>query len=138
MATQPLTNAALPGVLPPSLPLHQPAAPATPASAKALESGQRVEPLRESNSVSGTEKSGDPASSPGRAELEEALKKVQKAVEPVAQHLLFSIDEDTGKTIVKVVDSSTKETIRQIPSEELLSIAKALDKLQGLLIKQEV
>lgn len=70
-------------------------------------------------------------------ELERALQEVRKVVEPVARNLQFSIDSDTGRTLVKVVDSTTKEVIRQIPSEEILSIAKALDKLQGLLIKQE-
>lgn len=56
----------------------------------------------------------------------------------MARNLLFSIDDDSGRTIVKVVDNATKEVIRQIPSEEILSIAKALDRLKGLLIKQEV
>lgn len=72
-----------------------------------------------------------------REELDRALDAVRKAVEPVARNLLFSVDDDSGRTIVKVVDSATKEVIRQIPSEEILSIAKALDKLKGLLIKQE-
>ena len=39
--------------------------------------------------------------------------------------------------IVKVMDNATKEVIRQIPSVEMLAIAKALDKIQGLLIKQK-
>lgn len=77
-------------------------------------------------------------SSARREELDRALDAVRKAVEPVARNLLFSVDEDSGRTIVKVVDSATKEVIRQIPSEEILSIAKALDRLKGLLIKQEV
>lgn len=55
----------------------------------------------------------------------------------MARDLLFSIDNDTGKTVVKVVDSVTDKVIRQIPSEELIAIAKALDKFQGLLLKQE-
>lgn len=70
-------------------------------------------------------------------QVQQALDEVRKAITPVAQDLLFSIDEDTGKTIVRVVDASTDEVIRQIPSEEIISIAKALDKLQGLLIQQK-
>lgn len=70
-------------------------------------------------------------------DVQQAMEEVRKAITPVAQDLLFSIDEDTGKTIVKVVDASTDEVIRQIPSEEIISIAKALDKLQGLLVKQQ-
>ncbi|ANQ85868.1 flagellar protein FlaG [Azoarcus olearius] len=70
-------------------------------------------------------------------QVQQAMDEVRKAITPVAQDLLFSIDEDTGKTIVKVVDASTDEVIRQIPSEEIISIAKAIDKLQGLLVQQK-
>ena len=62
---------------------------------------------------------------------------VRKAIEPVAQNLLFSIDDDTGRTIVKVVDAQTDEVIRQMPSEEVLAISKAIDKLKGVLIQQK-
>lgn len=75
---------------------------------------------------------------PSAAELASAVEEVQAAIAPVAQNLQFSIDQDINRTIVKVVDSSTDEVIRQIPSEEIVAIAKAMDKLQGLLIKQEV
>lgn len=82
--------------------------------------------------------SPDAAAQPTALEqVQQAMEDVRKAITPVAQDLLFSIDEDTGKTIVKVVDASTDEVIRQIPSEEIISIAKALDKLQGLLVQQK-
>lgn len=76
--------------------------------------------------------------SPSPADLQQALKEVQKAINGVANDLRFSIDEDTGRTLIKIVDRETDEVIKQIPSEELLRIAKALDKFQGLLVKQEV
>ena len=66
-----------------------------------------------------------------RRALEEANRKVQS----LGGSLEFSIDEQTGKTLVRIIDTSTNELIRQIPSEEMLVIAKSLDKLQGLLIK---
>ena len=69
--------------------------------------------------------------------MEQAVEAVQKAVEPVAQNLQFSIDKETGKTIVSVVDSVTKEVIRQIPGEEIVAIAKAIDRMQGLLVRQK-
>lgn len=72
-----------------------------------------------------------------REELERALENVRRVVEPVAHNLQFIVDEDTGRTVVKVLDSATDQVIRQIPSEEILSIAKALDKLSGLLIEQK-
>ena len=72
-----------------------------------------------------------------KQQLEVAVKAVQEFTRPMAGNLEFSLDEETGKTIVKVVDSTTKELIRQIPSEEMLDIARALDRLQGLLVRQK-
>lgn len=77
------------------------------------------------------------AAEPDRATLLQAVEEVQKAIAPVAQNLLFSIDNDSGRTIVKIVDSQTDEVIRQMPSEEVLAISKAINKLQGLLISQQ-
>lgn len=74
---------------------------------------------------------------PSAGELQKALEEVAKAVAPMAQSLQFSLDKDSGKTVVKVMDTDTNEVIRQIPSEEVLAISKAVDKLKGLLIKQE-
>ena len=73
-----------------------------------------------------------------QADVRQALDEVREALSPVAQNLQFSIDDDTGRTVIKIIDSSTDEVIKQIPSEEILAIAKAIDKLQGLLIRQEV
>jgi flagellar protein FlaG len=50
---------------------------------------------------------------------------------PSAQSLQFSIDEDSKDIVVKVIDQSTKEVVRQIPTEEALEIAKSLDKMRG-------
>jgi flagellar protein FlaG len=72
-----------------------------------------------------------------RQEIESATKAVREFVQPITNNLEFSIDDDTGKTVVKVMDTSTKEVIRQIPSEEILEIARALDRLQGILLRQK-
>ncbi|HNP26093.1 MAG TPA: flagellar protein FlaG [Nitrosomonas sp.] len=69
--------------------------------------------------------------------IEQAVEKIQETVNNIAQNLRFSIDEDTGKTVVKVMDAQTQEVIRQFPSEEAISIARTLDKIQGLLLDDE-
>lgn len=69
--------------------------------------------------------------------IEQAVEKIQETVNNMAQNLRFSIDEDTGKTVVKVMDAQTQEVIRQIPTQEAISIARTLDKLQGLLLNDE-
>ncbi|MBF0308514.1 MAG: flagellar protein FlaG [Magnetococcales bacterium] len=47
--------------------------------------------------------------------------------------LNFQVDEQTKKLVVKVVDADTKETVRQIPSEEMLEVAKRIKDLEGIL-----
>lgn len=70
-------------------------------------------------------------------QLSEAIALVQDFTQSLAKELTFDIDDDSGRTVVKVIDTSTNEVLRQIPSEEMLGIAKALDQIQGLLIKQK-
>jgi flagellar protein FlaG len=81
-------------------------------------------------------KQSDPVEA-NRQQVEDAAKAVNEFIKPLNNSLQFNIDDDTGKTVVKVIDTATKEVIRQFPSEEMLSIAKAIDKMQGLLIHQK-
>lgn len=69
--------------------------------------------------------------------VQAAVDKVQKFVNPVAASVQFTVDREFDTMVVQVVDRDTKEVIRQIPSEEMLELARALDKLQGLLVKQQ-
>ncbi len=70
-----------------------------------------------------------------------AVEEVKKAVATTASNLQFSIDDDTGKTVVKIVDEASQQVIRQIPSKEMLELAKALGEgcgsKSGLLLKNE-
>ena len=70
-------------------------------------------------------------------QIRQAVEKIQGAVDNVAHDLHFSIDKDTGKTIIKVTDTHTKEVIRQMPTEEAINIARTLDKVQGLLFNDK-
>lgn len=75
---------------------------------------------------------------PSSEQVDQAVQKVNKAVKSLSNSgLEFSVDKDTGIQLVKVVDIKTRDVIRQIPTEEVLAIAKTLDKLQGLIINQK-
>jgi flagellar protein FlaG len=74
---------------------------------------------------------------PSRQDLNKAVKAVNDFVSTVNSSLKFSVDDDTGQTVVKVIDDATKEVIKQFPSEQMLEIAKALDSLKGLLVQQK-
>lgn len=73
---------------------------------------------------------------PSEDQLTQSLKSINDLLQSRSPDLEFSVDKDSDRTIVKVVDKKTLEVIRQMPSEEALQIAKALDRLQSMLIRQ--
>lgn len=127
----------------PSLSASLAAAPtAKPAAAPPVARPTRSNELSETNtpaaSVVDLARMSDPAlQSPSRQQIDQAMEQMREALPPVARNLQFSLDEETGRSVVRVVDSTTNEVIRQFPSEELLAIAKALDKFTGLMLKQK-
>jgi flagellar protein FlaG len=78
-----------------------------------------------------------PAEAADPARIRQAAETLNRQLEASAQNLRFSLDESTGKLIVRVVDTATGDVIRQVPSEELLAINRSLDRLQGLLLDQQ-
>jgi flagellar protein FlaG len=79
----------------------------------------------------------DRGAAPARNAVEQAVGKLNENTQFSAQGLRFSIDEESGKTVVKIVDSATQEVLRQIPSEDALALAHSIDKMQGLLLREK-
>lgn len=77
------------------------------------------------------------AQQPGLEQVREAVGRINETVRSLVGQLEFSIDTDTQRTVVKVVDIRTKQVLRQFPSEEVLQIAKALDNFTGLLLRDK-
>lgn len=69
-------------------------------------------------------------------QVEQAVREVNASLQSRSVGLQFEVDQDTDKLIVKVVDRASGEVIRQIPSEEVVRIAKVLGKAPGLLVSQ--
>lgn len=75
-----------------------------------------------------------------REELDRAVADISQLVQSSQRNLNFSVDEGSGKTVVKVIDSQSDEVIRQIPSEEVVALARRLretsdEALSGLLMQ---
>jgi flagellar protein FlaG len=70
-----------------------------------------------------------------REAVEAAVKEMNAFIKPAAASVEFSLDEDTGRTVVRMIDTETHKVVRQFPSEEALAISKALDRLQGLTVR---
>lgn len=99
--------------------------------------GMTATPTSAQGTVSVNPATGSTAQKVDAKTLTGAIDKVQEFTNTLANELKFSIDDNSGQTVVKIVDTATDEVIRQIPSEEMLAIADALDQIQGLLIKQK-
>lgn len=116
------------------------AKPATEVAASATpEKADEARKLNAQQAATAAEKDGL-----GAAELQEQLDKFAQADLNINRSLRFKVDNDTGSTIIRVIDRQTDETIRQIPPEELLTLSKRLKELneelsnvQGVLIRTE-
>lgn len=75
---------------------------------------------------------------PSKQELVLAVAHLNRYIASAVSSIEFSVDDDSGKTVVKVVDSETRKVLRQIPNAEALSLSKSLDRVEGLIIKQKV
>ena len=89
-----------------------------------------------------TSKPAAPAERPSPEQLEAAVSELSNAMQSVQRNLNFSIDEDSGQTVVKVIDSSSNEVIRQFPSEEALALARRMresdsSEISGLLLQSK-
>jgi flagellar protein FlaG len=69
-----------------------------------------------------------------RKAIEQTIAKIRDAIGPANSSLKIEIDPDTDGIIVKVLDDQSGELIRQIPSQEMVEIAKRLDAMQGIFI----
>ena len=72
---------------------------------------------------------------PASADVQTIQNAVQQITQLNASTLEFNTDAETGRAVVKIIDSATGELVRQIPMEEMLALAKSLDRLQGLLLR---
>ena len=77
------------------------------------------------------------ANEPSRAVIAKAAEQIQDFVKSMGRDLNFSVDQTTGYHVVRVVDPNTGEVVRQLPSKELLEIARSMANLQNVLVSQK-
>lgn len=81
-------------------------------------------------------KSADP-NAQGRPEfvsaqnLDDAVNAIKGYLQNTQTDLHFSVDKATGDFVFKIVNSVTQEVIRQVPTEEALTLAQKLRALSG-------
>ena len=69
--------------------------------------------------------------------LNDSTKKLRDAANIFSRRLSFSIDKETNRVIVKVVDTETDKVIKEIPPEQVIELAAKIQKMIGLLVDEE-
>jgi flagellar protein FlaG len=71
-------------------------------------------------------------------QLEKVAQQLQDFMGEMNRSLEFLVDKDSGRDVIKVLDKSTGDLVKQYPSEEVLSIISKLSDATGSLIDTEV
>jgi len=66
----------------------------------------------------------------------DSIGKANKVMTVANRSLEFSVHEETNEIMVKVINTETKEVIREIPPEKILNMVAGLMELAGLLIDE--
>jgi flagellar protein FlaG len=67
--------------------------------------------------------------------VRDKVSQLNEQMQSLDRQLQFTVDEESGDSVVTVRDAKTEEIIRQFPSDELLKARSAIDNFKGLLIE---
>jgi len=71
-------------------------------------------------------------------DISQTVRQLNDYAQRVNRQLHFSVDDTSGRTVIKVVDPQTDQVIRQIPSEQILALAQFLqEEAKGTLFQQK-
>jgi|GEM_PF-5513722 len=72
-------------------------------------------------------------------QVRRAMSEANRVLDRKGSELRFEFDEDAQRVVVRLVDTRTREVLRQIPLEAALAIARALrdDSAAGALLRAE-
>lgn len=71
-------------------------------------------------------------------QTQQSMQEINQMLSGLSISVQFEIDPNFKDVIVKVVDQQSGKVIRQIPTEDVVRISKAMDNLKGLLFAQSV
>ena len=91
--------------------------------------GKKLPPAVQSQATEVTEKTAE-VTQERSARVEKAVAQLNDYVQSLQRDLRFSMDEDLGRAVVRVVDRNTQEVIRQIPNETALRLARNLKEVE--------
>lgn len=79
-----------------------------------------------------------PRSQLNKQDLTQVMDRLNELVQSIRRELNFSVDEDSGHTVIKVIDSETQEVLRQIPPEDVLTLLQHLQDFDSGFVREKV
>jgi len=73
-----------------------------------------------------------------KEDVDKAINEIKQQMDVVGREINFSVDEDLNIVIIKVINKDTEEVVRQIPTEEVVEIARNIEENKGLIFQEEV
>jgi flagellar protein FlaG len=71
-------------------------------------------------------------------QLEKVAKQLQEFIGKMNRGLEFTVDEDSGRDVIKVIDKNSGDVIKQYPSEEVLSLVAKLSEATGNFVDSKI
>jgi len=66
--------------------------------------------------------------------LEDTIEELNQRMQAWSTGLKFSVDEDSKRVVVSIVDTATGDVIRTVPSDAVLKVAKMIVQMQGQIV----
>ena len=116
--------------------LAKPTITPSPLGSEATQTAQAVQAIEQTASAghSGAEVKQAKEQPLSEQQLAEMAEQMESFVGTFNRGLEFKVDEDSGRNVVKVIDRHSGDTIRQIPTEELLDVIARLAEASGGII----
>jgi len=103
-----------------------------PSVASITQKRQAVATDESTKAQSSIQQEKDKPQQASKAEVEKAVIKLNDYVQTVQRNLQFNLDDESGKTIITVVDKQTSEVVRRIPDDVAIKLAQDLQQSEPL------
>ncbi len=100
----------------------------TPSNTESLE---RVQVLNEQIKQAEAENTSEEPTVLTSQQLDKVAQQLQEFAGEMNRGLQFLVDKDSGRDVIKVIDKSTGDLVKQFPSEEVLQLVAKLSETIG-------
>ncbi|MEH6578093.1 MAG: flagellar protein FlaG [Amphritea sp.] len=129
MASEIQITSSHPSLNPATAPQNSEPAPSNAEAVQALAQEQAVKKAEAPSTAELSEQNAE--------ELKQTVAAINDFMAQFQRTLNFSVDQDAGQTIIRVIDTSNDELVRQIPSEDFLRISKHIEQMNNLLFSEK-